>query len=141
MRGGRRIGAGRRKGSKSKSTIEREQLIEQTAARHDPSKRGDPLAKEVVEQFMLIAAGYASKYQPGKPEGDEKKFLQWAKLAVEWAAELAPYQSPKFRAIVIAGAPAQKIIEFAKDARVQLEYLVAREIDADGEGQDALTIN
>jgi len=133
-------------GSLNKATIarnkENEELIEQTAARHDPSKlHANPLAKEIVEQFMLIAAGYASKYQPGKPDGNEAKFKEWAKLAVEWAAELAPFQSPKFKAIVISGAPAQKIAEFAKDARVQLEYIVAREIEAESEAEDAFPLN
>lgn len=100
-KGGKRNGAGRPKGSPNKRTIEREDLATQIAVRDLRSK---PLAKELIETFMHIAAGYASTYQPreGNDRSSMQLFEKWARLAVSWACDLAPYQSPTFRAIIVA---------------------------------------
>jgi hypothetical protein len=37
-----------------------------------------------------------------KREWKQSKFQDWARLAVSWATDLAPYQSPTFRAISIS---------------------------------------
>jgi len=74
------------------------------------------LAKDVIEQFMQIAVGYAKHYalkekdldhtdikaEQAKREWKQSKFQDWARLAVGWATDLAPYQSPTFRAISIS---------------------------------------
>lgn len=39
------------------------------------------------------------------PNADEDKFGKWARLAIECAAKLAPYQSPTFRAVVVGPTP------------------------------------
>jgi hypothetical protein len=76
------------------------------------------LAKDVIEYFMEVALRYAKGYEPtdadlsfdSKPEVQEMRdwkrhqFMVWARLAVAWAADLAPYQSPTFRAISISPA-------------------------------------
>ena len=88
------------------------------------------LGKDVLEEFMMLFAGMAAFYQPhpewrprldtdGKPVLDngrpvlenanpnmsEPQFLRYAVLARDTAKDLAPYQSPTFRAIVVAPAP------------------------------------
>lgn len=127
--GGARPRSGPPKGYKQKRTIEAEEqarLAQQRAAilREGEAERatkemiearsaGVKLAKDVLEQFMMIFAGQAAKHQPLKegvpvPEGrlpNEVKFLEYAKLAVGCARDLAPYQSPTYRAIVVAPAP------------------------------------
>jgi hypothetical protein len=69
-----------------------------------------------MEYFIGIAFKYAKAYeltdadlsydnQPDiKEERDWKRhqFQVWARLAMSWAADLAPYQSPTFRAISIS---------------------------------------
>jgi hypothetical protein len=74
------------------------------------------LAKDVIEQFMQVAVTYAKHYalsekdldhtdakaDQAKREWKQNKFQDWARLAVGWATDLAPYQSPTFRAISIS---------------------------------------
>lgn len=108
-RGGYRPGAGRPHGAKSKATIEREEKarLEMEAARDKSIATGAKLAKEVIEDFMQFAAGVATTYQPTKNNetADETKFLVWAKLAVGWATDLAPYQSPTYKAVAVTEVP------------------------------------
>lgn len=108
--GGARTGAGRPKGSLSKSTIERAALAERIIA-EQKQQPGKKLAREVLDDFMHLFTGLAAMHQPlpdnvlpqpgQKP--DEAKFLNYAKLAVDVAGQLANYQSPKFKAIVMTG--------------------------------------
>jgi hypothetical protein len=72
--------------------------------------------KVAVQQFMQVAVGYAKHYalkakdldhsdvkaEQAKREWKQNKFQDWARLAVGWATDLAPYQSPTFRAISIS---------------------------------------
>jgi hypothetical protein len=68
------------------------------------------LARDIIEEFMMVAHGYATKYQPvpyGQPvppgcKPNEDKFKEWAHITVDWATELARYQSPTYRAILVA---------------------------------------
>lgn len=62
---------------------------------------------------MHLFAGMAAKHQP-LPDGsvihsnrkpNPVQFEKWARLAVETATKLAPYQSPTFKAIMIAPPP------------------------------------
>ena len=95
---------GRALGTKNKATIEREFLERQLLARADARVGGRKLAKEVIEENMHFAAAFAEQFKPieGNEKANEDKFLEWARLAVAWATDLAPYQSPRFRAIVMA---------------------------------------
>ena len=57
---------------------------------------------------MTLFAGMAARFQPhpdNNKGGDEEKFDKYAALAVDCAHKLAPYQSPTFRALVVAPAP------------------------------------
>jgi hypothetical protein len=74
------------------------------------------LAKDIIEEFMQTALHYARHYalsdteldmsdDPGeqdKRDWKRNQFKGWARLAVTWATDLAPYQSPTFRAISIS---------------------------------------
>jgi hypothetical protein len=70
---------------------------------------GRKLAKEVLDDFMVLFAGMAAHHQPmprgqAAPPGrepDEAKFEKYARLAIATAADLAPYQSPTFKAIAV----------------------------------------
>ena len=111
---------GRVKGTPNRATIEKAKIAEQVMARAE--MRGEQLAKEVLNDFMQLFAGMAATHQP-IPEGqsiplgrrpDETKFEKWARLAVQCAKDLAPYQSPTFRAIVVAPAPDSNQVERRK---------------------------
>jgi hypothetical protein len=101
---------GRQKGSKNLATIERETREAQQRARVQLRQPKVRLAKDVIEEFMMIGIGYAAKYQKA-PEGqtlpqgrepDEEKFKEWAQITVGWATDLARYQSPTYRAIQVS---------------------------------------
>jgi hypothetical protein len=114
-RGGKRPNSGRPPGAKNKRNREREHRQLQVAARHKGEDMPD-LAKEVIEQFMQIAVQYAKAYAlteadlgfseseatQNKRDWKHNQFKGWARLAVAWAADLAPYQSPTYRAISIS---------------------------------------
>ncbi len=102
---------GREKGIPNKATIERAIIAEQVVARAEMT--GRKLAKEVLDDFMQLFAGMAAMYQPLPPGAptppgrapDESKFEKYATLAVGTATQLAKYQSPTFRAVMVAPAP------------------------------------
>jgi hypothetical protein len=106
---------GRQKGAPNKRKVEREHRMLQAAVIDQGGTMPD-LAKDVIEQFMQIAVSYAKHYalkerdldhtdakaEQAKREWKQSKFQDWARLAVGWATDLAPYQSPTFRAISIS---------------------------------------
>lgn len=110
----------RRQGSDNKLTLERYVRSTQVAARQK-DKEGPKLGKEVIEHFMNLAMQYAIAFEPTKhdltPGQDtavedlkhwkRNQFKEWAKLAVAWASELAPYESATYRAISKAPQPDQ----------------------------------
>jgi hypothetical protein len=73
------------------------------------------LAKERLEDLLELFVGAAAYYQPAALGGqtrpavgqkeDWEQFARWGKLAMDCAKEAAKYQSPTFRAIVVAPAP------------------------------------
>jgi hypothetical protein len=87
----------------------------QEAVRREGGDMPD-LAKDIIEEFMTTALGYARYYaleqddldlSPSKTEQEKRdwrrnQFKGWARLAVTWATDLAPYQSPTYRAISIS---------------------------------------
>lgn len=115
---------GRHRGSKNKTTIEREEkarleLEAREIALRDGAQqilqarqRGQKLAKEVLEDLMNLGVGLAAFYQPSPPQAprntneDETKFWRAAEFARDCAADLAKYQSPTYKAIAVAAAPA-----------------------------------
>lgn len=112
---------GRVKGIPNRTTIERlekeriaNQLLEAARAEtklEHARGRGNKLAKDVIEDFMNLFAGIATTcqpYPPNQPQNpnyDPDRFEKYARMTVEAARELAKYQSPQFRAIVVAPAP------------------------------------
>lgn len=105
---------GRIKGIPNKATIQKALIAERTVA--DARSAGRKLAKEVLDDFMHLFVGIAATYQPLPPgteprpgaTPDEPMFEKYARLAVETAKNLANYQSPTFRAIVVAPPPEEK---------------------------------
>lgn len=138
-RGGKRPNSGRPPGSRNKRNQEREHRKLQAVARqHGAELPG--LAKDLIEEFMQQAAAYARHYALSKQDlefADQDKvqnkrdwkraqFKTWARLAVSWAADLAPYQSPTYRAISIATKEDDQVdrgttvIHTIEDLRAQL---------------------
>jgi hypothetical protein len=143
MRGGKRPGAGRPKGSKNKRSVPQERAIIQRnvalamqrmngerrleEATTEAQARGAiaeierakakqvPLAKDAMATFLGIFMSRAGFYnskgidpttkKDRNPNADEARFEKYARLAVETAKSLAPYQSPTFRAIMMAPPP------------------------------------
>ena len=108
---GQRFG-GRAKGVPNKATLQKALIAERTVA--DARMSGRKLAKEILDDFMQLFAGMAAHYQPTPPDRpqnpsqDEPMFEKYGRLAVETAKALANYQSPTFRAIVVAPPPEEK---------------------------------
>jgi hypothetical protein len=105
---------GRAKGTRNKSTIEKALLAERIAA--EAKQTGRPLAKEQLDKLMAIFEGATAFFQPTlphqiaagqptNPNGDWDKFERWALNFMNCAKELAKYQSPQYRAILVAPAP------------------------------------
>jgi hypothetical protein len=102
---------GRPKGSKNKGPKKARAPVRavamEIAAMQGKPMPGRKLGKDVLEEFMMVAAGMAARYrpappgQPKKPGQNEAKFLTYAEFAVNCAWKLAEYQSPKFRAIAV----------------------------------------
>lgn len=104
---------GRSVGTRNKATIEKALIAEEVTKR--ATMEGRKLGKEVLDEFMSVFAAMAAVNQPRpsrQPDGTVKleggnieEFEKWARLAVDVAAKLTPYQSPTFRAVVIAPPP------------------------------------
>jgi hypothetical protein len=126
---------GKKKGTKNKATVRREEyeriareaaaavVGEQSMAetfdrKTTPDKKR---AKKVLETFMELFAGMAATYQPLPPgqelgpeekkrrSPDENRFKEYATLAVETAKALAPFQDPRYSAMVIGATVVTKI--------------------------------
>ncbi len=135
-RGGSKPGerrGGRQKGTPNRATVEKQLIAAQIAERTvaDARVEGKQLAKEVLEQFMLRFVEMAKHYEPTLPgageqqlHGDEGKFLQWAKHAIDCAKALAPYQSPTFRAVEIIPPreePSAEPVQYPTVAEIRAE--------------------
>lgn len=116
IRGGRRQGAGAPRGMRKSTIDKRKKELEHEEARRAAAlieqahlaKR--KLAREVLEEFMFLFAGMAAHHQPPPPGAvnlneNEEAFRYYAGMAVDTAAALAQYQSPKFRAVVQMAPP------------------------------------
>lgn len=106
---------GRKPGTRNRKTLEQLKLQAANASRvvEIAARDNRKLAKDVLEEFMLLFAGMAAVSQPLPPGAvatpgripHDEKFEKYATLAVDCAKALAKYQSPTFRAIVIAPPP------------------------------------
>jgi hypothetical protein len=101
---------GRRAGTLNKATIERlekARIAEQIVSGGKPEK----LASDVLREFMELFADIARIHQPRpaaqgtNPQENEGRFDKYARLAVECAKALAPYQSPTFKSIAVTAPP------------------------------------
>lgn len=134
-RGGARPGAGRPRGP-SKATLEKVLIAERAIV--TAQAFGKKLAKDILDDFMQLFAGMAAAYQPLPPnvvasEGrkpDEAKFVKYGRLAIECAKELAQYQSPTFRAVVVAQA--NDLSDFDRLADTELLAQIRRDAFALG---------
>jgi hypothetical protein len=88
---------GRTAGTKNRSTVERELVAAQQVA--DAKASGRKLAKEVLQEFMHQFRVRAFKAR------NNDNFERWARLAVETARWLAPYESPQFARIEVPSPP------------------------------------
>lgn len=115
-----RVG-GRAKGTKNKKTLEREAAARLAAERRAMLSKAfeagsqleaahvekRKLAKDVLRDFMELFAGMAAFHQPwpkdrGKnPNEDRAEFMRFAELAVGTAKDLAPFESPRYSAVMI----------------------------------------
>jgi hypothetical protein len=106
---------GRQRGTPNKTTMERLLRAERETA--VAQAEGRKLAKEVLDDFMVLFAGS----QP-----DEAKFEKYARLAIATAADLAPYQSPTFKAIAVM---APQIPALGGGDVLSLEHAVEMSVD------------
>jgi hypothetical protein len=80
--------------------VERAAIAARITAEAD--MRGQPLAKEILAKY---AARFDEMADARHVAGDVAGFERWARLACATAKDLAPYQSPTYRAVVIAPPP------------------------------------
>lgn len=95
----KRQGAGRKPGSRNRRTVELELKRQRDLA-------GDkPLAKEVLERFMLWYVEAAGHYVPPLPIPEDwpdlHKYYSLVDKACHYARMLAPYQSPTYKSITV----------------------------------------
>jgi hypothetical protein len=103
MRRGSRPGerrGGRTKGTPNRATVERSAIAARITA--EANMRGQPLAKEILAKY---AARFDKMADARHLAGDVAGFERWARLACATAKDLAPYQSPTYRAVVITPPP------------------------------------
>jgi hypothetical protein len=93
---------GRQKGARNKATIERALIAERAAAQAKAS--GKRLAKDLLEDFMHLFADMAAT-----ADRNTEKFEKWARLAIETAKALAPFQSPRYSTVAVGATTVQKI--------------------------------
>src|SRR5262245_61250470 len=118
-RGGSKPGerrGGRKKGTPNKATLEKALIAERDLTEAKAHRR--PLGKEVLEHYMHIFAEIADSERAAvlaeNPENSpehEARFERFARYAVDCAHKLAPYQSPTFRAVVVAPSPSQDQVQ------------------------------
>ena len=124
---------GRLKGTRNRATIEKARIAELEI---DKAKEtGRKLAKEYLQDFLPVLAGMAATYQPLPPgmiapngrQPDDAKFEKWLNYVIDVAAKLAPYESPTFRAVVVADAGKGGIpIDIKSLTSAQIEQLKER---------------
>ena len=93
---------GRQKGTRNKATIECALMAARGTA--EANATGQRLAKEVLEDFMRLFADMAAT-----ADRNTEQFEKWARLAIETAKALAPFQSPRYSTVAVAASTITKI--------------------------------
>jgi hypothetical protein len=93
---------GRQKGTRNKATIERALMAARGTAQANAT--GQRLAKEVLEDFMHLFADMAAT-----ADRNTEQFEKWARLTIETAKALAPFQSPRYSTVAVAASTITKI--------------------------------
>jgi hypothetical protein len=88
---------GRSKGTPNRATVERAAIAARIA--DEVKMRGQKLGKELLAKYAQVFDEMADERRQA---GDVPGFERWARLACATAKDLAPYQSPTYRAVVIA---------------------------------------
>jgi hypothetical protein len=88
---------GRAKGTPNKATVERAVIAARVTA--EAEMRGQRLGKEILAKY---AAVFDEMADARLLEGNVVEFEKYARLACSIARDLAPYQSPTFRAVDVA---------------------------------------
>jgi hypothetical protein len=111
-------------------------------------REGKALAKDSLALFLEIFMGRAAHYQPRprqddraeqNPHANEELFEKWARLSVECAKYLAPYQSPTFRAIVVTPPPPPQQANETRRFTLAVFESNGQSSDGQGNGHDAAT--
>jgi hypothetical protein len=109
---------GRQKGTLNRATIEKREMAAREAAQKlhrnmVAGKVSNQLAKEVLEEWMVLFRDLAAAYQPTAPaveaanpekknrHANDAKFEKYATLSMLAASKLIAYQSPTMKAIGI----------------------------------------
>src|SRR5262245_53963972 len=111
---GRKKTGGRKRGTPNKKTLSRIAEAEQVVA--SGKKGGRKLAVDVLGDYMALFSALASTSRD-----DEAKFEKYALLAVEVAAQLASYQTPKLKAVFIPDPGQQRSNGEERISRQELE--------------------
>lgn len=136
---------GRQKGTKNKSTIERQLRAEAAMAVDKASSTGSPhaeLAKDALVRYRKICESAAAELKPRtakeiatgqepNPDGDWTQFGAWLDRAIYCAKERAKYESPTMRAVVVQQAdpgasPSQWTDDELQAALVNLRAMAAQ---------------
>jgi hypothetical protein len=91
---------GRQKGTPNRATVERAAIAARIA--DEANMRGQKLGKEYLAKYAGLFDEMADERRLA---GDAAGFERWARLCCATAKDLAPYQSPTYRAVVIAPPP------------------------------------
>lgn len=115
---------GRQKGTRNRTTLEREREAQQEADRIkaledaaggvEGAKTGTrKLGKQILDEFANVLAGAAAYYQPradgSNTNADETKFFRYSELAIYAAEKVAQYQSPKLSAVLVGQTQVRQI--------------------------------
>jgi hypothetical protein len=130
---GRKTG-GRQKGSLNKKTLERvererlaklkaeaevRKVLDSGPVREEVREAllsGRKLAIDELAEVLPVIKGMAAHYQPRPADGIERNpnanpelFEAWIRLLVDACSKLAPFQSPRFSAVVVGASTVRKI--------------------------------
>lgn len=115
---------GRQKGTPNRSTIIKRMIAEEITS--DPQEvavlmQGPPKPRvaeimsgkaiDVLQHFMGLCADYALRHWPRYDDngeeigGDEQKAMIGARMTADFAAKLAPFQSPTYKAVALIDNP------------------------------------
>lgn len=98
--------------------------LTQPAPAGAPAQVQRVLMKDRLCELAEIAIGAAAHFQPtlgdGKPNphGDWAEFKGWVDLASKIADKAADYQSPKFRAVMVAAAVEERPMRSGSDGNI-----------------------